>query len=393
MNDLFEGPTRVERPHGEEHLSRSEKRELRAERKRAAARRRRALISVLVAVILIGAGGYFVWTKGTAFFDSFDLFGSETSDEILDFPGPGTGEVQVTVPAGAAGSQIGEILAEGGVVASGKAFTAAYTANPDAGSIQPGTYNLFKEMKASDAVTALLNPENRADYIVEIPNGFNKAKTIARIVKVTGFSEADVQAAMDDAAGIGLPAEAGGNAEGWLSPARYEFALDATPTQMIAQMVAGTVATLDSLAVPVENRQTLLTTASIVEKEAGTDEDRPLMASVIQNRLDIDKKLEMDATLHYVLPGGDDASTSAEDLTFDSPYNTYIYTGLPPSPIASPSVASLQAVINPADTDYLYWVAVDPVNKITKFAVTYTEHLENRQEYLAWREAHNAANE
>ena len=391
MNDLFEGPTRVERPHDEEHLSRSEKRELRAARKRAAQRRRRALISVLVAVVFIGAGGYFVWTKGTEFFASFDLFGSEPVDEIVDYPGPGTGEVRVTVAAGAAGSQIGQVLTEAGVVASAKAFTAAYTANPQAGSIQPGTYNLFKEMKASDAVTALLNPDNRADFIIEIPNGFNKAKTIARIVKVTGFPEADVVAAMEDAAGIGLPAEAGGNAEGWLAPARYEFGLDTTPTQMIAAMVAGTVATLDGLQVPAEDRQTLLTTASIVEKEAGTDEDRPLMASVIENRLAAGWKLEMDATLHYVLPGGDDASTSTEDTKFDNPYNTYMYAGLPPAPIASPSVASLQAVLTPADTNYFFWVAIDPVNKVTKFAETLPEHNENKKLYDAWRAEHNAA--
>ncbi|SDC21856.1 UPF0755 protein [Sanguibacter gelidistatuariae] len=391
MNDLFEGPTHVEHPHGEEHLSRAEKRELRAERKRAAKRRRRALISVLVAVVLIGAGGYFVWTKGTAFFDDFDPFGSSAPDEIIDYPGPGTGEVQVTVAAGAAGSQIGQTLAESGVVASAKAFTAAYTANPNAASIQPGTYNLFKEMKASDAVTALLDPANRADFIVEIPNGFNKAKTIARIVKVTGFAEADVTAAMADAAGIGLPAEAGGNAEGWLAPARYEFGLDSTPTQMIAQMVAGTVATLDSLAVPIENRQTLLTTASIVEKEAGTDADRPLMASVINNRLAIDMKLQMDATLHYFLGTTDDASSTTADTEVDNPYNTYKYAGLPPGPIASPSVASLQAVLTPADTDYLYWVAVDPVNKVTKFAATFAEHEANKKLYDAWRAEHNAA--
>lgn len=393
MNDLFEGPTRVERPHDEERLSRAEKRELRAARKRAAQRRRRALISVLIAVVLIGAGGYFVWTKGTAFFDTVDLFGSEPADEIVDFPGPGTDAVQVTVASGAAGSQIGEVLTEAGIVASTKAFVAAYTANPQAGSIQPGTYNLFKQMKASDAVTALLDPANRADFIVEIPNGFNKAKTAARIAKVTGISEAEVAAAMDDAAGIGLPAEAGGNVEGWLAPSRYEFALDSTPTTMIAQMVAGTVATLDGLGVPAQDRQTVLTKASIVEKEAGTDEDRPLMASVIENRLAAGKNLEMDATLHYFLGITDDASSTIADTEIDNPYNTYKYPGLPPGPIASPSVASIQAVLAPPVTKYLFWVAVDPVNKVTKYAETYTEHLENKKLYDAWRAEHNAAKE
>ena len=117
------------------------------------------------------------------------------------------------------------------------------------------------------------------------------------------------------------------------------------------------------------------------------------MASVIANRLANDMKLQMDATLHYVIGGSDDASTSSADLEYDSPYNTYKNAGLPPGPIASPSVASLQAVLTPADTNYLYWVAVDPVNKVTKFAETWAEHQENRKLYDAWREAHNADKE
>lgn len=392
MNDLFEGPTHVERPDGEDHLSRAEQRALRDGRKRVAQHRRRALIAILMAVVVIGAGGYFVWTKGTAFFDRIQI-GNSAPDEIVDYPGPGNGVVQVTIPVGASGTLIGQTLTEAGVVGSTKAFVAAYSANLQSGSIQPGTYNLFAKMKAADAVTALLDPANRADFIVEIPNGFDKVKTVARIVKVTGFADADVEAAMADAAGIGLPAEAGGNVEGWLSPARYEFSLDSTPTQMVAAMVAGTVATLDTLGVPVEDRHALLTTASIVEKEAGTDADRPLMASVINNRLAIDKPLQMDATLHYFLGATDDASSTEADTKVDNPYNTYLYPGLPPGPIASPSLASLQAVLAPADTDYLYWVAVDPVNKVTLFAETFTEHQENKKLYNAWREANNAAKE
>lgn len=382
MNDLFEGSAVSDEDQAEVSLSRAEKRALREERKRAAKRRRRALISVLLAVVIIGAGGYFVWTRGVEFFGSLgELGGGE--EEIADFPGPGAGEVQVTIDAGATGAQIGATLTEAGVVASQASFVAAYTVNTASASIQPGTYNLFKEMKASDAVVALLEPANRADYMFDVLPGSNKKAIIAKLAKVTGVPEPEIEASLADTAALGLPAEAGGEIEGWLWGDRYEFGLDVTPAQMVTEMIRRTVAKLDELAVPVEDRQTLLIKASIVEKESN-DADRANVASVIENRLALPMKLQMDSTVHYIVGGTSDATTTAEDRAIDSPYNTYFYAGLPKGPIASPGIGSIEAVLNPADTDYIYFVTVNPVTQETRFAETWPQHEEDKKLYQAW---------
>ncbi|PFG33085.1 endolytic transglycosylase MltG [Sanguibacter antarcticus] len=382
MNDLFEGPSVSDARQAEGGLSRAEKRALREERKRAAKRRRRALIAVLVAIVIIGLGGYFVWTRGVEFFSGLDEIGG-TEEEILDFTGPGTGQVQVTVEAGATGTQMGTALTEAGVVASRAGFVAAYTANESSASIQPGTYNLFKEMKSSDAVVALLDPANRADYIFDVLPGSTADVITAKIAKVTGVTEADVDAAIADTAALGLPAEANGALEGWLWGDRYEFGLDVTPAEMVTEMIRRTVAQLDELAVPAENRETVLTKASIVEREAGAD-DKPNVASVIENRLALPMKLQMDSTVHYLVGGTDDATTTAADRETDSPYNTYLYAGLPPTPISSPGIDSINAVLNPPVTDYIYFVTVNPLTHETRFAATWTEHRKNVELYQDW---------
>ena len=118
----------------------------------------------------------------------------------------------------------------------------------------------------------------------------------------------------------------------------------------------------------------VLILASIVEKEAQVDEERKIIASVFINRLKLGMKLQADPTLKYVLPDAGYTLTSKE-LEIDSPYNTYKYTGLPPTPICNPSVKSIEAVIHPAKTDFLYFVAKGDGTHL--FAETYNEHLKN----------------
>ena len=117
--------------------------------------------------------------------------------------------------------------------------------------------------------------------------------------------------------------------------------------------------------------QEVVNLASIVEKEAVIDEDRPIIASVFYNRLDKDMPLQSDATLQYIFEERKKSMTY-NDLKIDSPYNTYIQKGLPPTPIANPSIKSIKAVLEPSDTDYLYFVAsIDGGNVYSK---TYEEH-------------------
>ena len=126
--------------------------------------------------------------------------------------------------------------------------------------------------------------------------------------------------------------------------------------------------------------------ASIVEKEAVLDEDRPIIASVFYNRLEKDMPLQSDATLQYIFDTRKKRMTY-NDLKIDSPYNTYIEKGLPPTPIANPGIKSIEAVLYPEETDYLYFVAdIDGGNVYSK---TYEEHQKNVAKYRKDRDQRN----
>lgn len=304
-----------------------------------------------------------------------------------DFPGPGTGDVTVEVAEGATGGQIAETLLDAGVVASREAFVRAFNANPGATSIQPGAYDLMLEMRASDAVAALLNPANRAEVRLTVVEGQRASQVVERIVSVTGLPLEEVEAATTDAAAIGLPAEAGGNAEGWLAAATYTVPRDATAAAILSQMVAHTVRTLDERGVPTEDRQAVLIKASIVEKEVNNAEDFGRVARVIENRLAPNSQtggtLGMDSTIAFGL-GKSGLSLSPSDLASDHPYNTRVHPGLPPGPIGSPGTAAIDAVLDPPEGDWIFFVTVNPDTGETRFTASYEEHLANQELYRAW---------
>ena len=157
-----------------------------------------------------------------------------------DYKGEGEGEVTVTIPEGASGADIGDILQSKGVVASGKAFTNAAKNNPKGNTIQPGTYKLKKKMSANSALQALLDPESKGDHTLTIPAGVSKQIVKDRLKKVGSFTDEQIEAAYADSAAIGLPAEAGGNVEGWLAPGTYDVTENATPKDLVKKMVSQT---------------------------------------------------------------------------------------------------------------------------------------------------------
>jgi UPF0755 protein len=167
-------------------------------------------------------------------------------------------------------------------------------------------------------------------------------------------------------------------------PDTYTFEPGTTPSEMIAAMMAQMTAVLDARGVPVEDRMRVLTIASLVEREAGADMDRPMMARAIQNRLDQGMPLQVDASVAYGagVPGTELTQTH---LTTDTPYNTYTRTGLPPTPIAAPGAASIDAVLAPADGPWLFWVTINLDTKETRFAETYAEHQENVALLRQWQ--------
>lgn len=352
-------------------------------RQRQAQRRRTTWVVVIVLGLLIGTG-YVVWSS------IGDLFGGSGDPTAgpTDFPGPGHGSAQIVVSAGDSGQAIGQTLADAGVVASSSAFVSAYDANPAAQGIQPGTYQLLLGLPAADAVNALLNPASKLQTKVGIPEGLTTEQIVARISEKTTIPLKDLEAAIDDPGSFGLPDEAGGDVEGWLFPATYEVQPDDGATDVLKQMTDATVGALEDAGVPKARWKDVLIKASLVEREAKHDEDRPKMARAIENRLEVGERLRIDASVAY---GEGVSGTELTQAMLDdasNPYNLYQHDGLPPTPIAAPGKASIDAVVNPADGDWIFWCTVNLETGETEFGVTIDDHNECVAKMNAWIEEH-----
>lgn len=348
--------------------------ERRRARKRRRNRRIRSFFIILLVLVLLGGAGWFALKQ-------LDLTGQQSSAYADDYPGPGTGQVEVTIDIGATGTSIGQTLVEAGVVKSTEAFNRAFAANKAAPSIRPGTYRLKKEMSASDAIAALLDEKNRSENTVTVTPGQTTWQIIERITSVTSFTADEVNAALKDTTAIGLPEEAEGNVEGWLAPGSYEVSASDTPTTLLSQMIKRTIGELDALAVPKDQREIILNKASILEREVNIDEYLPKVARVIENRLNNPDAetmgyLQMDSSVLYGV-GKTGGVPSADDMADDNPYNTYLYKGLPPTPIAQPSEAAIKAVLKPAEGPWLYYVTVNLETGETLFAQTLAEQEAN----------------
>lgn len=350
-------------------------------------RRRRSGIALLVSLLLLGGAAWVVVQYVMPLIDSFTA--SDSNDSATDYPGPGRGSVQVVIPQAATGAAMAEILYEAGVVGSERAFTMAFSANASAPGIQPGTYTLQLEMKASDAVNALLDAENRVQTKVTIAEGLTVDQTLEKLASVTAVPVEDFKAAMEDTEATGLPAEAGGSYEGWMFPDTYIFEPGTEPVAMVRTMVGRMIEVLDERGVAPEDRKTVLTKASLVERESPNAEASPKMARAIQNRLDRDWPLDIDAAVAFGL-GKSGTELTSEDVSreaTDNKYNLYAHLGLPPTPIAAPGVSSIEAVLDPAEGEWMFWVTINLETGETRFAETNDEHNQNRELLREWQES------
>jgi UPF0755 protein len=367
MTDLFEAEVTTTTSLDLRRLQRQQRR---------ATRRKWALALVAVSLVLVALGG----SVAKSFVDHTFV---KNTNVVADFKDAGQGTVQVIIAPGDTGATIATTLFNDGVVASREAFIAAATKNPDSAGIVPGYYFLQRQMKADYALSALLDPNNRELRTITIPEGNTLAYYYQKIVEVTGQDLASVQAAAKDTAALGLPAEAKGNLEGWLFPSTYKFNPGVTPTAALKEMIQQTIKELDAKGVAPADREKILTVASLVEREAKLPADRPLIAGVIYNRIAKNMKLELDSTIKYIAPSAGAFTTNADRAT-DSPYNTYMYAGLPPSPIAGPGAASVAAAVAPTASDYLFFVTVNLDTGETAYAATFPEHQKNVQKLQAW---------
>jgi len=306
--------------------------------------------------------------------------------------GDGEGEVRVQIPTGASVTQIGDILEENDVIASEFFFRARVTLGGSRGDLKPGSYRLKRDMSYSAAIDALSEGPPKDITTITIPEGRSRAE-IAPIVEEAGLTGSYERASVRSPA-LDLSrykAGAAADLEGFLFPATYELKRGASAEDLVSRQIDAfkeQFATVDLREAERKNltQYDVLIIASMVEREAGVPEDRPLIASVIYNRLRAGMPLGIDATLRFALNNWTEPLKVSE-LESDSPYNTRKFANLPPGPIGNPGLESIRAAANPADTDYLFFVVKPCGEGEHAFAATDAEHQQNVARYEAEREA------
>ncbi|WP_372967134.1 endolytic transglycosylase MltG [Microbacterium sp.] len=345
-------------------------------------RRTGCLVALIIVLAILGglaAGGVWVW----------NTYGDKISDalgwgEPADWePGVATGEVLVTIKDGDTGSPVSTALHEAGVTRTEEVFYDYLVKENISVTFYPGIYRLQEKMTAEAALEALQNPENKLENSASIGEGATIESSLPAMAESLGMPLEELQAAVDaDPSTYGVEAS---TLEGWLFPAVYTFDPGVTAEQVIQRMVDRTRESLDAAGVPAADAQRILTIASIIQREGRTD-DFPKVSRVIQNRLDIDMKLQMDSTAQYGYGSLHEGvvSSSAEALEDPNEWNTYVHTGLPITPIASPSDAAIDAAMHPADGPWLYFVTINLATGETQFSETYEEHLQGVEKWEQW---------
>ncbi len=297
----------------------------------------------------------------------------------LDRPGPLQADTTVIVERGASLPAIAEELQNGGVIDDAFLFRLAARLYRVSRSLKAGEYAFPARVSMGGVIDILVSGETVIRQFT-VPEGLTSAEVAGLLADVEGLvGEID-----------GVPAE------GSLLPETYNYAWADTRPEVVGRMQSAMEDALDELwptraeGLPFDTPAEAVILASIVEKETGVAEERALVAGVFVNRLRRGMRLQSDPTVVYALTGGSgplDRALRSRDLRVDNPYNTYANAGLPPGPIANPGRASLEAVLNPAETDYIYFVADGTGGHA--FAKTLSEHNKN---VAKWRRIRRTIN-
>jgi UPF0755 protein len=335
--------------------------------------RRRGLVILVTILILLLAfaatgAGFWSWATGAA--------------------GPKT-KLVVTIPQGASGSDVAGLLKQEGVIRSTWAFKLLARFRGFSGGFQAGVYTrLTTNMSVEDALDALKKgPLPKKSLQALFPEGLTLRQTAERAQDLLGIRRSEFMKAATSGK-WGLPPylpKGTKNLEGFLFPKKYEFEAGSTADAVIKRLLAQFKLEVRDL--PWSNTKRLGLTrpydvvivASMIEREARFPEDRPKIARVIYNRLAKGMPLQIDATVEYAL-GEYKSKLTLEDLKVSSAYNTYLHRGLPPTPIANPGLAALEAALSPAKGKWLYYVLIDAQGHHA-FTASYDEFLKLKQQY------------
>jgi UPF0755 protein len=347
-----------------------------------------ALAIVLVLVGGVAGGGLWVWNT---YEDRIRAFmGWEEPSEYEE--GIVGEETTITIASGDAGPQVSQKLYDAGVTRTPDSLYDYMIENEVGFTFQPGVYSLRTQMTSAAVITALEDPANRLENSAQLREGLTVAQSLTLISEQMSIPVEELESAVADPAAYGVSAE---SLEGWLFPATYTFDPGTTPQQIIQRMVDRAIQSLDEAGVPVDDRQRVLTIASIIQREARTEEDFYKVSRVIQNRLDPGNQetyglLQMDSTAQYGYGELHDGtvSSSGEALGDDNPWNTYIHPGLPVGPIANPGDTAIAAALSPTEGDWLYFVTVNLDTGETVFTSNGADHERAVEQWRAWCTEH-----
>jgi len=276
--------------------------------------------------------------------------------------------VSISIPTGATGAEIAQLLQSAGVVASAESFFRAAVANPKAGSIAPGTHLLSIRISGKQALEQILDPKRITDLIKIVEGAWN-SEIFTELAATQTWAEDPAKSAKNVVLPSGVT-----SLEGVLFPAQYSFAEGTSQVEALQSMVDKFEQTLSRLNfVDPEgklNTQELITVASLVQAE-GDPKDFAQISRVIRNRIAIGMPLQLDSTVHYLKNTRGQIFLSNNSTKLKSPYNTYQNYGLPPAPIGNPGLAALKAAIAPADGDWLFFITVAPGD--TRFTKSFSE--------------------
>ena len=309
---------------------------------------------------------------------------------------PPAGESTVEIASGDSAALIGRRLLQGGTIASHTRFELLALLLGWESRLEPGVYSFEGGLTTYEVLRRIHFGETSPLRIV-IPEGLRVEQVVERLALAQVVSPTDLGLALQGHVPAGAEGTlaayrpAGASLEGYLFPSAYSFPLGVTAAEAVGLMLARFDESISpALRAQIEasgwSLHEILTMASIIEREAMVDAERALVAAVIWNRLAAGMPLQMNSTVQYAVgaagqPGGWwPPELSDADLALDSPFNSYRYHGLPPTPIASPGLASIEAAANPASVPYLYFVAKG--DGTHAFAVTYEEHQANVERYL-----------
>ncbi|MBU2562923.1 MAG: endolytic transglycosylase MltG, partial [Actinobacteria bacterium] len=292
-------------------------------------------------------------------------------------------EVEFEIKEGTALKEIASLLEEKGIIDNAFLFRLFVEQRGKEGSLIPGIYTIETNSEYEMVLDKIAAGTPVFTYKFTIPEGFTRKEIIEKVTQDVHFIEyEDMEEAVYNNNYDYDYLEGASSLEGFLFPKTYEITIDDSARKIVEKMLDQYRIETGSLDYSFADKNgfshyEILIIASMIEKEAYVAEERGLISAVIHNRLDINMVLGIDATLCYGLDKWNEDLTNA-DKDIDFPYNTYMYAGLPPTPICNPGLASIEAALNPAAVDYLYFVVTDSEKHTHSFASTLEEHERNR---------------